>query len=126
MSGPREGWVPLVVQGREKWTELLESFTWSGWETPFKSGQYVTIAAELDGEWVERHYSIASRSGDQLELFLTLVPEGRLTPHLYKMNAGDQLWCWPNPRANSCSTRSPTAATCGSLERARASPPSFR
>ena len=86
----------LVVQGRENGplarvlTERLGDAV--------QERSILTIAAELDGEWVERHYSIASRSGDQLELFLTLVPEGRLTPHLYKMNAGDQLWCWSKPK----------------------------
>ncbi len=99
-SPPHDGWVPLKLRDRRRWNDLLETFTFEGWSSPFDSGQFVTLAAELGQDWVKRHYSIASRSGQPLELFLTLVPEGRLTPHLYAMAPGDRIWCWPKPRGH--------------------------
>lgn len=60
----------------------------------FKAGQYATLGADLDGKRVERAYSIASSPYEEtLEFFVELVPQGALTPALYKMQAGDTLLC---------------------------------
>ena len=63
---------------------------------PFKflAGQYATLGVEFQG--------IASsapirwcplRMNNTLEFFLELVPQGALTPHLFKLNEGDKLFC---------------------------------
>lgn len=58
----------------------------------FVPGQYATLGVEDSGKRVERPYSIASApSEDEVEFFFKLVPEGALTPLLYKMQPGDQL-----------------------------------
>ncbi len=59
-------------------------------ETPltFKPGQYCTVGFE----GVERPYSIVSSPHEEsLELFLELVPQGELTPKLWRANVGEAL-----------------------------------
>lgn len=54
----------------------------------FKPGQYATLG--LDNIW--RPYSIASDPRDSiLEFFIELVPNGALTPRLWKLQPGDEL-----------------------------------
>jgi ferredoxin/flavodoxin---NADP+ reductase len=58
----------------------------------FIPGQFATLGLEIEGKRIERPYSIASSpSEDGLEFFFELVPEGKLTPHLYKLQPGDKL-----------------------------------
>lgn len=70
------------------WLEPSTPFT-------FKPGQYVTIGT--DG--IERAYSIVSAPHEkELELFLELVPEGDLTPRLYRMTSGDLVSMRPTAK----------------------------
>jgi ferredoxin--NADP+ reductase len=58
----------------------------------FKPGQYATFGVEHDGKVVERPYSVVSSPyEDTLEFFIELVPDGALTPLLYKLQAGAPL-----------------------------------
>ena len=58
-------------------------------ELPFRPGQYATIGVPVDGKLIERPYSIVSSPEEaELELFIELVPEGELTPHLYGLSEG--------------------------------------
>ena len=58
-------------------------------EIGFRAGQYVTMGVEVDGELRERPYSIVSAPAErELELFIELVPEGYLTPHLHALGTG--------------------------------------
>jgi ferredoxin/flavodoxin---NADP+ reductase len=58
----------------------------------FVPGQFATLGLEIDGKRIERPYSmVSSPDEDELEFFLELVPEGRLTPSLYKLQPGDEL-----------------------------------
>ncbi len=64
----------------------------SGGEFKFVPGQYATLGVETGEKRVERPYSIASSPAeDEIEFFFELVPEGALTPLLYKLQPGDQL-----------------------------------
>ena len=86
----------------------------SGWELPpFTPGQFATIGLPaaaprltgcdpedpaLDpGRFIRRAYSIASssRQREYLELFVTLVTSGELTPRLLALNVGERLWLGP-------------------------------
>jgi ferredoxin--NADP+ reductase len=65
----------------------------SGGEFNFVPGQYATLGVEAaGGKRIERPYSIASAPyEDEVEFFFELVPEGALTPLLYKLQPGDSL-----------------------------------
>src|SRR5580658_2369022 len=58
----------------------------------FVAGQYATLGVQTPEKLVERAYSIVSSPyEDTLELFFELVPQGDLTPLLFKLNPGDEL-----------------------------------
>src|ERR1700736_6207071 len=60
----------------------------------FKAGQYATLGVEHEGKRIERAYSIVSSPYEEaLEFFLGLVPQGELTPRLYKLQKGDTMLC---------------------------------
>src|ERR1700682_2508556 len=60
----------------------------------FKAGQYETLGVEHEGKRIERAYSIVSSPYEEgLEFFLELVPQGELTPKLYKLQTGDTMLC---------------------------------
>lgn len=61
----------------------------------FKAGQYCTLGKE----GVERAYSIVSAPYEsQLEIFVELVPEGELTPKMWRMSVGDTMSIRPRPK----------------------------
>jgi ferredoxin/flavodoxin---NADP+ reductase len=58
----------------------------------FKPGQYATLGIEQDGHVIERPYSIVSSPlQEEIEFFFELVPQGGLTPLLYKLQVGDTI-----------------------------------
>ena len=68
-----------------------------GAEFHFLPGQYATLGVQADAQAnprpIERPYSIVSSPEEpDLEFFFELVPQGELTPWLYKLHPGDQLW----------------------------------
>jgi len=61
----------------------------------FKAGQYATLGVDHEEKRIERAYSIVSSPYEEgvLEFFIELVPQGELTPHLYKLQKGDTMLC---------------------------------
>lgn len=63
-----------------------------GGEFKFTAGQYATLGVEMPGRLVEKPYSIVSSPyEEQIEIFVELVPDGELTPLLYKLPVGSEL-----------------------------------
>jgi ferredoxin/flavodoxin---NADP+ reductase len=60
----------------------------------FRAGQYATLGVQNERKRIERAYSIVSSPYEEsLEFFFELVPQGELTPDLFKLNKGDTLLC---------------------------------
>ena len=58
----------------------------------FSAGQYATISIAVDGDLVERPYSIASSPHEAfLEFFIELVPGGNITPKLWELKLGSTI-----------------------------------
>ena len=58
----------------------------------FTAGQYATIGIAIDGDVVERPYSIVSSPHEPfLEFFIELVPGGNITPKLWALKLGSTL-----------------------------------
>lgn len=58
----------------------------------FIPGQWVSFHEIIAGEPVTRAYSIASPpDGNRFDLCLNRVQDGRLSPHLFRMHAGDTI-----------------------------------
>ncbi len=61
----------------------------------FKPGQYCTLGKE----GVERAYSIVSAPYEPLlEIFVELVPEGELTPKMWRLQTGETMSLRPRPK----------------------------
>ncbi len=59
----------------------------------FKPGQYATLGVEMDGQLIERAYSITSSPLEpEVEFFFELVPHGEMTPRLHRMEVGDSFY----------------------------------
>lgn len=58
----------------------------------FKPGQYATLGVPGEARVIERAYSIVSSPlEEEIEFFFELVPQGELTPRLYKLQTGDSM-----------------------------------
>jgi ferredoxin--NADP+ reductase len=87
-----------------------------GWELPhFEAGQYVVLALPPTAprcslskperrqpdpnRLIRRAYSIASSSltGEYMDFYVSLVSTGMLTPRLFALDAGDELWMSDHP-----------------------------
>jgi ferredoxin--NADP+ reductase len=65
----------------------------------FRPGQYATLGVEVDGQPLERPYSIVSSPEEsELEFFIELIPEGALTPRLHPLQVGDRLLMRKRPK----------------------------
>jgi ferredoxin--NADP+ reductase len=65
----------------------------------FKPGQYATLGVQTEAKRIERAYSIVSSPlENELEFFFELVPQGELTPKLYKLQVGDQMLMRKSPK----------------------------
>src|SRR5450432_3441993 len=63
-----------------------------GGDFKFAPGQYATLGVQGAERRSERPYSIVSSPHEEeLEFFFELVPDGQLTPHLFKLQVGDEL-----------------------------------
>jgi ferredoxin--NADP+ reductase len=59
-------------------------------------GQYFALGLAIDGQPVLRPYSAASEAGSAtLQFVIRLVPDGALTPALWRLGIGDRLWIGP-------------------------------
>jgi len=68
-------------------------------EFKFNPGQYATLGVPGKHKVLERPYSIASAPfEDELEFFFELVPQGELTPELYKLRVGDEMFMRKVPK----------------------------
>lgn len=59
----------------------------------FRAGQYITVALPGSDKLIERPYSVVSSPHEtELEFFMELVPQGELTPHLYNVPLGGEVF----------------------------------
>jgi ferredoxin--NADP+ reductase len=62
----------------------------------FLPGQYITIGLPAGERLVERPYSVASAPQEpELEFFLEVVRSGKLSPHLYEVPVGGEVYVRP-------------------------------
>lgn len=70
--------------------ELKESFS-------YKSGQYLTLKKQINGEELRRSYSISSYQGDaDIQVTSKMIPNGKMSTYLFKeLAVGDDLEVMP-------------------------------
>lgn len=78
---------------RKDVSRSLAVFRFRAVEQPtFTAGQFATIGVAVNGDVIERPYSIVSSPLEPfLEFFIELVPGGDLTPRLWEMKAGSRI-----------------------------------
>ncbi|HKB77123.1 MAG TPA: FAD-binding oxidoreductase, partial [Myxococcales bacterium] len=87
-------------RGRVTWRKDHASDLWSVRIAPesrieFEPGQYVTLGLTdpATGKMIERAYSVCSAPHEEeLEFFFELVPQGKLTPKLFELKPGADVW----------------------------------
>lgn len=85
-------WTPGVIERKIVWSEGLFTLAVNAPEVvPFAPGQFLQLGLELPDGHLHRPYSVASPHGELLEFFIVLVEDGKLTPLLWKMEAGDKI-----------------------------------
>jgi ferredoxin--NADP+ reductase len=94
MSGP---WAKADVVRRTDWAEGLMSLEVDAPLSPFSPGQFVQLGVNVDGDRIERPYSLASPPSVNPEFLLNRVPEGVLTPHLFELEPGKSVGITTRP-----------------------------
>lgn len=85
-------WTTGKVVGKTTWAEGLFTLHVSCPEVaPFEAGQFLQLGLQVEGELVHRPYSVASPHGPTLDFFIVTVPEGKLSPRLEALEAGDSI-----------------------------------
>lgn len=85
-------WVTGTITQVQHWTENLFSITLQAPVHNFTAGQFAKLGLDIDGERVQRAYSYVNAPSDNnLEFYLVTVPDGKLSPRLHSLQAGDTL-----------------------------------
>jgi len=84
------------VVEHKQWSKTLYSLYVESDIEPFKAGQFVKIALEINGEVRGRPYSLVNPPDSRpLEFYCIEVPNGYLTSHLVKLRSGDEILVAP-------------------------------
>ena len=79
-------WLNGTVVDNYRWNDRLTSLKFEAPLGEFKPGQFVRVGLEIDGEIIARPYSLVNTPSDSiLEIYFNIVPEGPLTPPLFKL-----------------------------------------
>ena len=91
-------WVEGKVAGLRRWNEYLYTLQVNAAVATFEAGQFTKLALDIDGERVERAYSIASAPAERpLEFYFIVVPDGLLTQRLAALQPGDAIQVLEHP-----------------------------
>ncbi len=91
-KGTHMKWTPGIIANKTVWSEGLFTLAIQAPEvSPFEPGQFLQLGIDQAEGHVHRPYSVASPHGATLEFFIVLVEDGKLTPHLWKMQVGDAI-----------------------------------
>jgi ferredoxin--NADP+ reductase len=85
-------WTSGVIERKTVWSEGLFTLAIKAPEVAaFQPGQFLQLGIDQPDGHLHRPYSVASPHGETLEFFIVLVEDGKLTPHLWKMEPGDKV-----------------------------------
>ena len=85
-------WVNGTVHEVIRWNDRLCSIKVKADLAPYVAGQFGKLSLIIDGERVGRAYSFVNPPKAEChEFYLIKIPEGRLSPHLFNLQPGDEL-----------------------------------
>ncbi|MBI3188992.1 MAG: ferredoxin--NADP reductase, partial [Gammaproteobacteria bacterium] len=86
-------WLQGRIIERKQWNHDLFSLRFEAPLAPFKAGQFVLIALDIDGVRIKRPYSLVNAPHEkQLEIYFNVVSDGPLSPRLATLDTDDILW----------------------------------
>ena len=86
-------WLVGQVVENKHWTDRLYSLRINANIDPFIAGQYGRIGLDVDGEIIGRPYSFVNAPNESTyEFYSIIVPQGPLSPRLFRLQAGDSIW----------------------------------
>lgn len=84
------------VVDQKAWNKALYSIYVESDIEPFVAGQFVKIALKINGEVIERPYSLVNPPDRHpLEIYYFEVPNGPLTSHMAKLRSGSEILIAP-------------------------------
>ncbi len=105
-------WWPATVVEKKVWTDGLFSLAVRCPQVEsFEPGQFLHLAVMEGEKIIHRPYSVASPHGEILEFFVVVVPEGELTPRLWKLSAGDEMQISQKAAGGFTLSKTPPAET---------------
>lgn len=85
-------WLEGTVVGTRHWTEALVSLQVEAPIEPFRAGQFIKLGLRIDGELIERPYSLVNPPHTRpLEFCFSVVPDGPLSGRLAALEPGKPL-----------------------------------
>jgi ferredoxin/flavodoxin---NADP+ reductase len=103
-------WCQSKVLARREWAPGLFTVTIdAAGVQPFECGQFLHLGLQVNGELVNRPYSVASPHGPQVEFFVVRVDDGKLTPSLGNLIEGDELLVSDRGAGSFTLNRSPSS-----------------
>ncbi|MDP4536248.1 ferredoxin--NADP reductase [Alkalimonas collagenimarina] len=86
-------WLEAKVAENVAWNPTLCSVRVELPGFDFIAGQFVRLAVETDEGRMQRAYSLVNAPGDpRLDFLLTPVADGKVSPRLHALQAGDAIW----------------------------------
>lgn len=80
------------VVAKMLWTPRLVSLQFEADVQPFKAGQFLRVALDIDGERVGKPYSFINAPGERPhEIYFNIIDQGVLSTHLAELEPGDPL-----------------------------------
>lgn len=112
LSVAADSWLEGRVIENRHWTDTLFSLRIEAPALRYEAGQFVKLALDVEGERVARPFSFVNPPGDPLlEFYGVIVPEGKLSPGLARLAAGDALHLSANPSGFLVLSEVPDAET---------------
>lgn len=103
-------WCPARIVEKKIWTDGLFSLRIATDQVEtFEPGQFLHLAVQDGEKIINRPYSVASPHGGELEFFIVVVPEGELTPRLWKLTQGDEVLVSQKAAGGFTLTKTPSA-----------------
>jgi len=103
-------WTSTRITWQRDWVRgCLRTIRLAAESPEFRAGQFLNLALDLDGERVQRSYSMASAPGEPLEFYLVRVDGGRLTEPLFARGPGDEVLVSARPAGYFTLERVPDA-----------------
>lgn len=85
-------WVTGKVLKIQHWTKKLFSLVVTAPVSSFTAGQFTKVRMEANGSIIQRAYSyVNAPENNNLEFYMVMVPNGKMTPYLVKKRPGEEI-----------------------------------